>query len=96
MGTVWIHSFFFVHWCYVGEVGDMFTRSSADPPAPMCRDIDQGIYVGEWMVPRCYGIDDSEKGLHITNKTRKFSCVFEVVEKTRGVSKRAHSYFLYV
>ena len=26
------------------------------PPAPRCGDSDQGIYVGEWMVPRCYGI----------------------------------------
>ena len=31
-------------------------------------DSDQGIYVGEWMLPRCYGIDYSERGLLITNK----------------------------
>ena len=36
---------------------------------PRCGDSDQGGCVGEWMVPRCYGINNSEKGLHITKKT---------------------------
>ena len=31
------------------------------PPAPRCGDSDQGIYVVEWMVPRCYGIKYFEK-----------------------------------
>ena len=39
-----------------------------NPPAPRCGDSDQGIYVGEWMVPRCYGIDGSEKGILVTKK----------------------------
>ena len=52
--------------------------------------------MGEWMVPRCYGIDDSEKGLLITKKTRLFLGVFEVFEKRRSFSKLPHSYFLYV
>ena len=29
-------------------------------------------------------------------KTRKFLGIFDVFEKTRGVSKQAHAYFLYV
>ncbi len=29
-------------------------------------------YVGEWMVPRCYGIDGSEKVLLITNNSLVF------------------------
>ena len=52
--------------------------------------------MGEWMVPRCYGINNSEKGLHITKTTRKFVGVFEIFEKTSWLSKQAHSYFLYV
>ena len=40
------------------------------PPAPRCGDSDHGIYVGEWMVPRCYRIDGSEKGVLVTKKTR--------------------------
>ena len=61
--------------------------------SPLTRDL---VYVGEWMVPRCYGINNSEKGLHIINKTRKFLGVFEVFEKTSWLSKLPHSYFLYV
>ena len=38
------------------------------PPAPRCGDSDQGGCVGEWMVPRCYGIEGFEKGLLITKK----------------------------
>ena len=67
-----------------------------DPPAPRCGDSDQGIYVGEWMVPRCYGIEGFEKGLLITEKTRKCLGVFEVFEKRRSFSKPPGSYFLYV
>ena len=48
------------------------------------------------MVPRSYGINGFENGLHITNKTRKLLGVFEVFEKTRGISKPPRSYFLYV
>ena len=66
------------------------------PPAPRCRDSDQGGYVGEWMVLHCYGIDGSEKGLLITKKARKLLGVCEVFEKTRSFSKLPHSYFLYV
>ena len=47
------------------------------------------------MVPRCYGIEDFEKGLHTTKKRTRFR-VFDVFEKTRGISKQGHSYFLYV
>ena len=61
------------------------------PPAPRCGDSDQGGCVGEWMVPRSYGIHDSEKGLHITKQTRKFLGVFEVSEKRRRFSKQTHS-----
>ena len=66
------------------------------PPAPRCGDSDQGIYVGEWMVPRCYGIDDSEKGVLVTNKLVSGWAFFEVFEKTRCLSRLPHSYFLYV
>ena len=38
------------------------------PPAPRCGDSDHGIYVGEWMVPRCYRIDGSEKGVLVTKQ----------------------------
>ena len=41
-------------------------------PAPRCRDSDFGIYVDEWMLPRCYGIDHSEKGLLITKTLVRF------------------------
>ena len=40
--------------------------------APRCGDSDQGICVGEWMVSRCYIIDDSEKGLLVTKKLVSF------------------------
>ena len=66
------------------------------PPAPRCGDSDQGIYVGEWMVPRCYGIKYFEKGLLTTKNTRLCLGIFEVFEKAGGVSKQAHSYFLNV
>ena len=49
--------------------------------------------MGEWMVPRSSGIKYFEKGLLLTKNIVR---VLEVFEKTRGISKRAHSYFLYV
>ena len=62
------------------------------PPAPRCRDSDQVIYVGEWMVPRCYGINNSEKRPTHHKKTRKFESVFE---KRRRFSKpRALIFFM--
>ena len=39
------------------------------PPTPGCRDSDHGIYVGEWMVPRCYRIDGSEKPVLVTKNS---------------------------
>ena len=48
------------------------------------------------MVPRSYRIKYTENCLLITKTTRKFLDVFEVFEKTRGISKLPHSYFLYV
>ena len=47
--------------------------------------------MGEWMVPRCYGIDYSDKGVLVTKKARLFLGVFLVFEKIGGVSKQAHS-----
>ena len=61
------------------------------PPAPRCGDSDQGIYVGEWMVPRCYRIDYSEKGVLFTKTTQKCLGVFDVLGKIGGVFKQAHS-----
>ena len=52
--------------------------------------------MGEWMVPHCYGINNPEKGLNITKKTRKCVGVFDIFEKTSWLSKLPHSYFLYV
>ena len=72
-----------------------FLFKGPHPPAPRCGDSDQGIYVGEWMVPRCYGIEGFEKGLH-TTKNRTRLGVFDIFEKTGGVSKLPHSYFPYV
>ena len=63
------------------------------PPVPRCGDSDRGIYLGEWMVPRCYGIDDSENSAYSSQKTSNCSCVFEAFEKTRSFAKRALSYF---
>ena len=51
--------------------------------------------MGEQMVARSYGINSFEKGLFIT-QTLKFLYVSEVFENVRGISKQAHSYFLYV
>ena len=71
--------------------------SECFPPAPRCRgDSDLGGYVGEWMVPHCYGINSFEKGLLITKQNRKLLCVFEISEKTSWLSKPPHSYFLSV
>ena len=52
--------------------------------------------MGEWMVLRSYRIHYFEKGVLVTRETRKCLCVFEVFEKTRGISKPPHSYFLCV
>ena len=51
--------------------------------------------MGEWMVPRCYRINGSENDVLVT-KASLFLGVFEVFEKTRGLSRLPHSYFLYV
>ena len=45
------------------------------------------------MVPRCYGIEYSEKAYSITTQTRK---MLGALEKTRSFSKPPRSYFLYV
>ena len=48
------------------------------------------------MVPRCYGIKYTKKGLLVTEKLVSFYVFFEVFEKTSWLSKLPHSYFLYV
>ena len=49
-----------------------FPPTICNPPAPRCGDSDQGIYVGEWMLLRCYGIDNSEKGVLVTKNSLVF------------------------
>ena len=80
----------------ISDIGTLMYILLYYPPAPRCGDSDQGGYVGEWMVPRCYGIDDSEKGLLITKRIVGFRRRFNIFEKAGGVSRLPNSYFLYV
>ena len=78
------------HRRFVGSFSELLAPG---PPAPRCGDSDQGIYVGEWMVPRCYGNKYLKKGLLIT---KSVFGVFEFFEKTSWLSGLPGSYFLYV
>ena len=51
-----------------GGLFQMGATVAGNPPAPRCGDSDQGIHVGEWMVPHCYGIDGSEKDVLFTKQ----------------------------
>ena len=76
---------------------------TAGIPAPRCGIAIKGdawvsgwYPAAKWMVPRCYGIDDREKGVLVTKTTRQLLGVFDVFEKTSWLSKPPHSYFLHV
>ena len=51
------------------------------PPQPGSGIAIKGIYVGEWMVPRCYRIDYSEKGLLITKKNVSFNACLRCLRR---------------
>ena len=49
--------------------------------------------MGEWMVRRSSGIRRFEEALRVSKEARNILYVVEVFEKTRCLSKQAHSYF---
>ena len=56
----------------IDQKSELACTKSYYPPAPRRGDSDHGIYMGEWMVPRCYRIDGSEKGVLVTQKLVSF------------------------
>ena len=66
-------------------------------PAPRCGDSDQDshAWVSGWYLA-APELDVLKKAYSSQQKTRNMFGVLKVFEKTRCLSKRAHSYFLYV